>query len=78
MAQAIGETIFDVLYLCFALAAGLTFGFYLPGALFSGTALTVVALMIPKTLAYVWVVWMGWASADRPGSEYLLGGIEAW
>lgn len=60
MAQAIGETIFDVLYLCFALAAGLTFGFYLPGALFSGTAPAVVALMIPKTLAYVWVVWMGW------------------
>lgn len=60
MAQAIGETIFDVLYLCFALAAGLTFGFYLPVVLFSGVAPAVGMLMIPKTLAYVWVVWMGW------------------
>ena len=60
MAQAIGETIFDVLYLCFALAAGLTFGFYLPVVLFSGVAPAVGMLMIPKTLAYVCVVWMGW------------------
>lgn len=40
------------------LAVGLSFGFYLPVVLFSGTAPAVGMLMIPKTLAYVWVVVM--------------------
>lgn len=42
------------------LAVGLSFGFYLPVVLFSGTAPAVGMLMIPKTLAYVWVVVMCW------------------
>lgn len=42
------------------LAVGLSFGFYLPVVLFSETVPIVGALMIPKTMAYVWVVWMGW------------------
>ena len=42
------------------LAVALSFGFYLPVVLFSGVAPAVGMLMIPKTLAYVWVVWMGW------------------
>lgn len=41
------------------LAVALSFGFYLPVVLFSGTVPAVGALMIPKTLAYVWVVVMG-------------------
>lgn len=41
------------------LAVALSFGFYLPVVLFSGTVPAVGALMIPKTLAYVWVVIMG-------------------
>lgn len=40
------------------LAVGLSFGFYLPVVLFSGTAPAVGMLMIPKTLAYVWIVLM--------------------
>lgn len=43
------------------LAVALSFGFYLPVVLFSGTVPVVGALMIPKTLAYVWVVAMGWS-----------------
>lgn len=42
------------------LAVALSFGFYLPVVLFSGTAPAVGALMIPKTIAYVWIVLMGW------------------
>ena len=42
------------------LAVILSFGFYLPVVLFSGIAPAVWVLMIPKTLAYVWIVLMGW------------------
>lgn len=42
------------------LAVALSFGFYLPVVLFSGIAPLVGMLMIPKTLAYVWIVLMGW------------------
>ena len=42
------------------LAVILSFGFYLPVVLFSGIAPAVGVLMIPKTLAYVWIVLMGW------------------
>ena len=42
------------------LAVALSFGFYLPVVLFSGTFPAVGVLMIPKTLAYVWIVLMGW------------------
>lgn len=40
------------------LAVALSFGFYLPVVLFSGIAPIVGMLMIPKTLAYVWIVLM--------------------
>lgn len=40
------------------LAVGLSFGFYLPVVLFSGTLPVVGILMIPKTLAYVWIILM--------------------
>ena len=42
------------------LAVALSFGFYLPVVLFSGTAPAVGMLMIPKTMAYVWIVFMNW------------------
>lgn len=42
------------------LVVALSFGFYLPVVLFSGVAPMVGMLMIPKTLAYVWVVCMCW------------------
>ena len=55
------------------LAVGLSFGFYLPVVLFSGTAPMVGMLMIPKTLAYVWVVLMCWRlyrqSAKQTGTK---------
>ncbi len=40
------------------LAVALSFGFYLPVVLFSGSFPLIGMLMIPKTLAYVWVVLM--------------------
>ena len=42
------------------LAVGLSFGFYLPVVLFSGILPIIGMLMIPKTMAYVWIVLMGW------------------
>lgn len=42
------------------LAVGLSFGFYLPVVLFSNIAPIVGVLMIPKTMAYVWIVLMVW------------------
>ena len=42
------------------LAVLLSFGFYIPVVLFSTMVPAIGMLMIPKTLAYVWVVWMGW------------------
>ena len=42
------------------LAVALSFGFYLPVVLFSGVLPIVGMLMIPKTLAYVWIVLMNW------------------
>lgn len=42
------------------LAVALSFGFYLPVVLFSGVAPAVGMLMIPKAMAYVWIVWMCW------------------
>lgn len=38
----------------------ISFGFYLPVVLFSDMVPMVGMLMIPKTLAYVWTVWIGY------------------
>lgn len=48
------------------LAVILSFGFYLPVVLFSGAVPAVGILMIPKTLAYVWIVLMGWQLYKEP------------
>ncbi len=49
----------DCVFRFMPLAVGLSFGFYLPVVLFSGIVPIVGMLMIPKTLAYVWIVLMG-------------------
>ena len=41
-------------------AVTLSFGFYIPVVLFGSSIPLLGMLMIPKTLAYVWVVLMGW------------------
>ncbi len=45
------------------LAIGLSFLFYTPVVLFADRVPAVGMLMIPKTLAYVWIVWMGFKAA---------------
>ncbi len=43
--------------MCIAIA--LSFGFYLPVTLFAGRKPAIGALMMPKTLMYVWIICMG-------------------
>ena len=43
----------------------LSFGFYMPVVLWSNTLLIVGILMIPKALAYVWVVFMGYKEMKK-------------
>lgn len=47
------------------LAIGLSFALYIPVVLFSQRWPAVGMLMIPKTLAYVWIVYMGWRVYKR-------------
>lgn len=54
------------------LAVGLSFGFYLPVVLFSGVAPVIGTLMIPKTMAYVWIVLMGWKLYKQPEKKVRL------
>ncbi len=42
------------------LAITLSFAFYLPVVLFADAIPLIGTLMIPKTCAYVWIVWMGY------------------
>lgn len=50
----------DSVFRFMPLAVGLSFGFYLPVVLFSGILPIIGMLMIPKTMAYVWIILMGW------------------
>lgn len=61
-----GKKADDRVFRFMPLAIGLSFGFYLPVVLFSGIAPMVGMLMIPKTLAYVWIVLMGWKLYRQP------------
>ncbi|MBU9727440.1 hypothetical protein [Diplocloster modestus] len=45
------------------LAITISFLMYIPVVLFADTIPPVGALMIPKTIAYVWVVWMGFQAS---------------
>jgi hypothetical protein len=42
------------------LAITLSFGFYIPVVLFADTLPIIGMLMLPKTCAYVWMIWMGY------------------
>ena len=55
-AKKANDSIFSKMWL----AVLLSFGFYIPVVLFSAAVPAIGMLMIPKTLAYVWIVWMGW------------------
>ncbi len=55
-AKRAGDSVFRFM----PLAVGLSFGFYIPVVLFAEAIPLLGMLMIPKTLAYVWVVLMGW------------------
>ncbi len=53
------------------LAILLSFGFYVPVVLWANVSATVGLLMIPKTLAYVWIVWMGYQNfKERRRQDY--------
>ncbi len=43
----------------------LSFGFYIPVVLWSNTLPIIGILMIPKTLAYVWIVFMGYKEMKK-------------
>lgn len=51
------------------LAITLSFGFYIPVVLWADTYSVVGVLMIPKTCAYVWMVWMGYREL-KGGKKY--------
>ena len=55
-AKASNDTAFRHMWL----AITLSFAFYIPVVLFADLFPPVGALMLPKTLAYVWIVWMGY------------------
>lgn len=60
----------DKIFRFMPLAIGLSFGFYIPVVLFSAVFPLVGMLMIPKTVAYAWIVLMGWRlyTANLPQS----------
>jgi hypothetical protein len=47
------------------LAITLSFAFYIPVVLWADVIPVIGMLMIPKTCAYVWIVWMGYADVKR-------------
>ena len=49
------------------LAVTLSFAFYIPVVLFADSVPPIGALMMPKTLAYVWIVWMGYSDMRHRG-----------
>ncbi len=53
-----GKITGDPVFRFMPLAITLSFGFYIPVVLFSGIFPIIGVLMIPKTLAYVWIVFM--------------------
>lgn len=51
------------------LAIVLSFAFYIPVVLWADVVPLVGMLMIPKTCAYMWVVWMGFSDMHRKRKE---------
>ncbi len=60
----------DVAFKNLWLSIVLSFGFYLPVVLFSNIYPIVGALMIPKTLAYVWTVVIAYKAMRKEGEDY--------
>ena len=59
----------DAVFWFMPLAVALSFGFYVPVVLFSSIVPAVGILMIPKTLAYVWIIFMGRQLAHEPQKQ---------
>lgn len=57
------DTSFKYMYLTIVLS----FAFYIPVVLFADTIPLVGMLMIPKTCAYVWTVWIGYQDMKKGG-----------
>jgi hypothetical protein len=56
------------------LAIALSFAFYAPVVLFASAVPPIGSLMIPKTLAYLWIVWMGHREMrERSGQDRQTG-----
>lgn len=62
----------DKVFRFLPLAVALSFGFYLPVVLWGNTVPMVGMLMIPKTLAYVWVAVMCWQLYRHPEKAALI------
>ena len=61
-AKRTGDKVFRFMWL----AIILSFAFYIPVVLFTDSIPALGMLMIPKTCAYVWIVWMGLKAAKSP------------
>ena len=57
----------DVVFKNMWLTIVISFGFYLPVVLFADIVPIIGMLMIPKTLAYVWTVWIGYHAMKVEG-----------
>ena len=64
------RTAHDVPFHWLWLTIVLSFGFYIPVVLFSSSVPLVGMLMIPKTLAYVWTVLIGWRTMKQPAPAH--------
>ncbi|MDR2103097.1 MAG: hypothetical protein LBP42_03225 [Treponema sp.] len=52
------------------LAITLSFVFYLPVVLFAGSYPLFGLFMIPKTLMYIWIIWMGYAQSNPSKASF--------
>lgn len=59
----------DVVFRFMWLAITLSFAFYIPVVLWADAYPLIGMLMIPKTCAYVWVVWMGFCQLKKGGNK---------
>ena len=57
----------DKLFKNMCLTIVISFGFYIPVVLFADMVPMIGMLMIPKTLAYVWTVWIGYHAMKKEG-----------
>ncbi len=60
-------------YLQMGIAVILSFGFYIPVVIWANTLPAIGSLMVPKTLAYVWVVMIGFMEFKREMKDEKVG-----